>query len=56
MSDDKIKQKKIQCWISQTTWEQIEALGYSSPTLAVTRAFEILLDPSKDTNRSFRES
>ena len=46
-------QKKIQCWISLSTWDKIEALGYTSPTLAVTKAFELLLqDPSKNTNGS----
>jgi len=41
--------KKIQCWISLATWKQIEALGYSSPTIAVNKAFDKLLeDPRTD--------
>ena len=45
--------KKIQCWIPLTMWEQIESAGYSSPTHAVMKAFELLLDnPAQD----FRES
>jgi hypothetical protein len=47
------KPKKIQPWISVSTWEKIEALGYKSPTLSVTKVFELLLqDPSKDTDGS----
>jgi hypothetical protein len=47
--EDHKNQKKIQCWIPLVTWEQIEALGYSSPTTAVTKAFEKLLeDPRTD--------
>jgi hypothetical protein len=35
--------KKIQCWIPVSTWEQIEATGYTSPKLAMTKAIELLL-------------
>jgi hypothetical protein len=52
-SEEPKSQKKIQCWISLSTWNKIEALGYTSPTLAVTKAFELLLqDPSKNTSGS----
>ena len=51
--EDHKNQKKIQCWIPLVTWEQIEALGYSSPTIAVTKAFEKLLeDPRTDPHKS----
>ena len=42
--EDHKNMKKIQCWIPLTTWEKIESLGYSSPTIAVTKAFESLLE------------
>ncbi len=44
--DDHKNMKKIQCWIPLATWEQVEALGITSPTIAVTKAFDLLLkDP-----------
>jgi hypothetical protein len=47
--EDHKNMKKIQCWISIATWEQIAALGYSSPTIAVNKAFDKLLeDPRTD--------
>lgn len=45
-SEDHKSQKKIQCWIPLETWDRIVSLGYTSPTIAVTKAFEKLLkDP-----------
>ena len=41
--DDHRGLKKIQCWIPVSTWEQIEAAGYTSPKLAMTKAIELLL-------------
>ena len=40
--------KKIQCWIPVSTWEQIEAAGYTSPKLAMTKAIELLLGDSTE--------
>lgn len=42
--EDHKNMKKIQCWIPLTTWEKIESLGYKSPTIAVTKALESLLE------------
>lgn len=42
--EDHRSQKKIQCWIPLETWDQIVSLGYTSPTIAVTKAFEKLLE------------
>jgi hypothetical protein len=53
MTDGHEGQKKIQCWISLLTWEKIEAQGYLSPTHAVNKAFELLLENS---SRDLRES
>lgn len=39
-------QKKIQCWVSLETWDKIVSLGYDSPTIAVTKAFEKLIESS----------
>lgn len=48
MSDTDHKgKKKIQCWIDQDVWDQIESLGYTSPTTAVTEAFDALLKESR---------
>jgi hypothetical protein len=48
-SEDHKNMKKIQCWIPSDTWDKIVSLGYTSPTIAVTKAFEELLeDPQKD--------
>lgn len=48
-------QKKIQAWIPLSMWENLEALGYASPTHAVTKAFELLLDnPGGDIRESHR--
>ncbi len=47
--EDHKTQKKIQCWIPLETWDKIVSLGYTSPTIAVTKAFEKLLeDPRED--------
>jgi len=48
-SEDHKTQKKIQCWIPLDTWDKIVSMGYTSPTIAVTKAFEKLLeDPRED--------
>jgi len=44
--EDHKNMKKIQCWIPLATWQQIESKGYTSPTIAVTKAFELLLRDS----------
>lgn len=44
--EDHKKQKKIQCWIPLETWDKIVSRGYTSPTIAVTKAFEKLLEES----------
>jgi len=43
-SEDHKSQKKIQCWIPLETWDKIVSLGYTSPTIAVTKAFEKLTE------------
>jgi predicted RNase H-like nuclease (RuvC/YqgF family) len=43
-SEDHKTQKKIQCWIPLETWDKIVSMGYTSPTIAVTKAFEKLLE------------
>jgi predicted RNase H-like nuclease (RuvC/YqgF family) len=58
--DDHKNMKKIQCWIPLATWEKVEALGITSPTIAVTKAFDLLLkdphvsseDPRQDSQIS----
>jgi molecular chaperone GrpE (heat shock protein) len=54
-TEDRKNQKKIQCWIASSTWEQIEELGYTSPTTAVTIAFEKLLKESQEDNAGSQE-
>src|SRR5665647_2931845 len=34
---------KINCWISESLWKQVENLGYDSPTKATVAAFEALV-------------
>ena len=46
--EDHKNMKKIQCWISLSTWQQIEDKGYNSPTLAVTEAFKKLLEDPRE--------
>jgi hypothetical protein len=46
--EDHKNQKKIQCWIPLETWDKIVSLGYTSPTIAVTKAFEKLLDDPRE--------
>jgi predicted RNase H-like nuclease (RuvC/YqgF family) len=47
-AEDHKSQKKIQCWIPLETWDRIVSMGYTSPTIAVTKAFEKLLkDPQQ---------
>lgn len=48
-AEDHKAMKKVQCWIPQDTWDKLVSLGYNSPTIAVTKAFERLLeDPRED--------
>ena len=44
MPEDHKDMKKVQCWIPIDTWDKIVSLGYNSPTIAVTKAFEKLLE------------
>ena len=44
-------QKKIQCWIPLSMWEQLESKGYISPTHAVMKSFELLLENVLDDVR-----
>jgi hypothetical protein len=46
--EDHKTQKKIQCWIPLETWDKIVSLGYTSPTIAVTKAFEKLLEGPRE--------
>ena len=49
MPEDHKDMKKVQCWIPLDTWDKIVSMGYNSPTIAVTKAFEKLLeDPRED--------
>ncbi len=49
MPEDHKDMKKVQCWIPLDTWDKLVSLGYNSPTTAVTKAFERLLeDPRED--------
>jgi len=34
---------KINCWIQESLWKQVETLGYDSPTKATIAAFEALI-------------
>lgn len=43
-AEDHKQMKKVQCWIPLDTWDKIVSLGYDSPTIAVTKAFEKLLE------------
>lgn len=36
--------KKVQGWIPISTWEQLEQLGYTSPTVAILTAFDRLIE------------
>jgi hypothetical protein len=48
-AEDHKSQKKIQAWIPLEMWDKIVSLGYTSPTVAVTKAFEKLIeDPRED--------
>ena len=43
---------KINCWISESLWKQVETLGYDSPTKATIAAFEALvLQEEKGSNQ-----
>lgn len=43
-AEDHKAMKKVQCWIPIDTWNKIVSMGYNSPTIAVTKAFEKLLE------------
>ena len=40
--------KKIQAWIPLETWDKLNSLGYTSPTIAVTDAFKLLIEKSPE--------
>jgi hypothetical protein len=50
--EDHKEMRKIQCWIPLKTWEKIESLGYKSPTIAVTKAFESLLKDQTEAQKT----
>jgi len=41
--------KKLQVWVSVETWEELNSLGYTSPTDAVTAGFKLLLETPANT-------
>lgn len=51
MPEDHKNMKKVQCWIPLDTWDKIVSLGYDSPTIAVTKAFEKLLENPREDPR-----
>jgi len=51
MPEDHKDMKKVQCWIPLDTWDKIVSLGYNSPTIAVTKAFEKLLEDPREDSR-----
>jgi len=51
MPEDHKNMKKVQCWIPQDTWDKIISMGYNSPTIAVTKAFEKLLEYPREDPR-----
>jgi hypothetical protein len=50
-AEDHKNMKKVQCWIPLDTWDRIVSLGYDRPTVAVTKAFEKLLEDSREDPR-----
>ena len=52
MSNDNINKVKIQAWIPNSLWEQIEAKGYTNKTQAVIEAFEMMLGQRENNDVS----
>jgi len=48
-SDDHWNMKKLQVWVPLETWEELNSLGYTSPTDAVTAGFKLLLETPANT-------
>lgn len=38
---------KINCWIPESLWEKVEALGYESPTKATIAGYEALIEKAE---------
>ena len=47
--------KKIQCWIPESLWDNIESLNFPNQTSAVTEAFRALLEKSQNKPNSSQE-
>lgn len=41
---------KINCWVPESLWEKIEALGYDSPTKATIAGYEALIGKEDPPN------
>jgi hypothetical protein len=48
-TEDRSNYKKIQVWVPLPLWNELGSLGYSSPTIAVITALELLCTKSQDT-------
>ncbi|AKB13070.1 hypothetical protein MSTHT_1312 [Methanosarcina thermophila TM-1] len=48
--------KKLQVWVSIETWEELNSLGYTSPTDAVTAGFKLLLDTPRNTPKNSQDT
>jgi hypothetical protein len=47
---------KLQAWVKQELWEELNYQGITSPTSAVTQGLQLLLDTTKNTPKNSRDT
>jgi len=48
--------KKIQAWVPNELWEDLNSEGITSPTNAVTQGLQLLLETTKSSTQNYQET
>lgn len=48
--------KKIQAWVPNELWEELNSQGITSPTSAVTQGLQLLLDTTANTTENYQDT
>jgi len=47
---------KLQAWVKQELWEELNSQGITSPTSAVTQGLQLLLDTTANTTNNYQDT
>lgn len=47
---------KLQAWVKQELWEELNYQGITSPTSALTQGLQLLLDTTKSSTQNYQET